>query len=291
MERLLEVPIQRPVAEGPAAPRPGAPADAPKTAPYAAFGIAVDDSKDTIWVTNTAQNTVAVYKQDDLSLVKQFPAELLYHPREVVVDSATGRAYISGSATNEVMAIDTATLEVIDTITIRTSLRGGDFTTMGLALDVKGGRVFAVSRTSDEVAVIDDATLKVVKVYAVAGAKNATSVAFDPATDRLFVASQDSDNLVILNATSGEVLHTTDTGAGAVAVAVDSASGTAFVSNRVAGTLTAVDKDGKVVANIDNGSFPNHVIAPGNGSVYATNKSMGDKDEKGDRLTRLIVAK
>src|SRR3546814_12683168 len=38
----------------------------------AVYGVAVDDAAGTVWVTNTRANTVAVYKQSDLSLVKQF---------------------------------------------------------------------------------------------------------------------------------------------------------------------------------------------------------------------------
>ena len=51
----------------------------------------------------------------------------------------------------------------------------------------------------------------------------------------MFVASQDTDNLLILDAGSGEVLHDVEVGAGALNVAFEPESRTAFVSNRGAG--------------------------------------------------------
>src|SRR5690606_26199198 len=48
---------------------------------YAVYGVAVDDENGNVWVTNTRQNTVAAYKQDDLSLVKQFEPGAVTHAR------------------------------------------------------------------------------------------------------------------------------------------------------------------------------------------------------------------
>ena len=42
-----------------------------------------------------------------------------------------------------------------------------------------------------------------------------------------------------------------------------------------------------LVANLDNGSLPNHVAHDGKGQVYAVNKSRGTDDAQGDRITRI----
>src|SRR5690606_21637487 len=39
----------------------------------AVYGLTVDDARSQIWTTNTRSGSVAVYRQSDLSLVKQFP--------------------------------------------------------------------------------------------------------------------------------------------------------------------------------------------------------------------------
>lgn len=263
-----------------------APGEEPGPQPFAVFGLGVDDVKGTVWVTNTAHNTVAVYNQSDLSLVKQFPAGEVYHSRDVIVDGARGRAYVSASATNGVHVFDTATLEKLAVIEIASGKRGGEFSLMSLALDTAGGRLFAVSRLSNELAVIDLGDNSVTQVIALPGAKNASGVAYDPDNGRVLVASQDSDNLLILDLASGAVLHDVTTGAGALNVVIDPVSKLAFVPNRVAGTVTVVSGDGKIVANLDNGTYANHVHADGKGNVFAVNKSAGPDDARGDLVTR-----
>src|SRR5690606_16849806 len=117
---------------------------------YAVYGVGVDDSKDTVWVTNTRQNTVAVYNQSDLSLVKQFEPDAVNHARDVVIDEEHNRAYVSAVFTPTVVVIDTETLEVIKTIEIASGKRGGTFSTPSLALDEESHRLFTVSLSTDE---------------------------------------------------------------------------------------------------------------------------------------------
>lgn len=271
------------------APAPGMPQpEGPQ--PAAVFGIAADDTKGTLWTTNTRHDSVAVYRQDDLSLVRQFPAGEVYHSRDVVVDAERGRAYVSASATGGIHVFDTATLEKIAVIQIASGQRGGEFSVMSLALDAAGGRLFTVSRTSNELAVIDLDSNDVARVLPVPGAKNASGVAFDADTGRVFVAAQDSDNLVILDLDSGEVLHDVPVGAGALNVAFEPVGRLAYVSNRGAGTVAVVSPDGEIVANLANGSYPNHVHADGRGNLYAVNKSLGEDDAAGDQVTLIRKA-
>ncbi|RMC35226.1 YncE family protein [Paracoccus siganidrum] len=270
-------------------PPPGAPQpEGPE--PVAVFGIAVDDRQGTVWATNTFHNTVAVYRQGDLSLVRQFPPGEVYHSRDVVVDGERGRAYVSASATNGIHVFDTAALEKRAVIEIDSAQRGGDFSVMSLALDPEGGRLFVVSRTSNELAVIDLDSNEVARVLPVPGAKNASGVAYDAETGRAFVASQDSDNLVILDLDSGEVLHDVAVGAGALNVAFEPVERLAYVSNRGAGTVTVVSPEGEIVANLANGSYPNHVHADGRGNLYAVNKSLAEDDAAGDHVTLIRKA-
>src|SRR5690606_7859651 len=100
---------------------------------------------------------------------------------------------------------------------------------------------------------------------------------------------QGSDNLLIVDAASGNVLHDVYVGAGALNVAFDAQSGLAYVPNRTAGTVTVVDGDGNIVANLEGGTFPNHVTTDGEGHVYAVNKSRGEDDPQGDHIRRIQV--
>ena len=103
------------------------------------------------------------------------------------------------------------------------------------------------------------------------------------------MASQASDNLLIVSEETGEVLHDVTVGAGALSVAFEPVSRRAFVANRGAGTITVVNTDGEIVANLEAGSYPNHVRADGKGNVWAVNKSQGQDDPNGDRIWRITA--
>ncbi|VDS08680.1 hypothetical protein PARHAE_01864 [Paracoccus haematequi] len=256
---------------------------------FAVYGVAVDDANGTVWVTNTRQNTVAVYRQDDLSLVKQFEPGAATHGRDVVIDEANGRAYVSTSLTPEILVFDTKTLEPLDPITVQSAIRGEDFGTMALDLDAQSGKLVTVSLNTPEAAVIDLKSGEV-KVIPAKGAQGASGAAYDAQDGLIFVASQQTDNLLILKADTGEVLHDVEVGAGPLNVTFEPVSRRAFVANRGSGTITVVDTQGQIVANLDAGSFPNQLRADGKGNVYAVNKSRGENDEAGDRVWRIHAA-
>ncbi|WBU63024.1 Vgb family protein [Paracoccus aerodenitrificans] len=242
---------------------------------FAVYGVGVDDKNGNIWVSNTRQNTIAVYKASDLSLVKQFEPGLVEHSRDAVFDEANNRAYVSATFTNEIKVYNSETLEELDPIVIEPVGRGAEFSVMSLDIDAEGGKLVTVSLASPQAAVVDLASGEV-KVFPLPGAGSASGAAYDPQDNLLFVASQQTDNLLILNAETGEVLHDVEVGAGALNVAFEPESRLAFVSNRGSGTITVVNTDGEVVANLEGGYQPNQLRADGRGNVYAVNKSNGE---------------
>ena len=157
---------------------------------------------------------------------------------------------------------------------------------MSLDVDPESGTLVTVSMTTDELAVVDLDSGEV-EVHPLPGAVRASGVAYDPQEGLVFVASQDTDNLLIVKAETGEVLHDVDTGAGALNVTFEPVNRLAFVANRGAGTITAVNTEGEVVANIDAGTYPNQLRADGKGNVWAVNKSRGENDDAGDRIWKL----
>src|SRR5690606_26408343 len=149
-----------------------------------------------------------------------------------------------------------------------------------LALDAEGGKLFSVNLAAPEAVVIDTASDTVEKVLPLGHAVGAIGVAWDGGARRLLVVAQGSDNLLVVDPASGKVEHDVAVGAGPLNVAVDPASGLAYVSNRASGTIAVVDRDGRLVANLDGGTYPNHVHADGSGAVFAVNKSRGEDDPK-----------
>ncbi|MCC2595443.1 ATP-binding protein [Pusillimonas sp. MFBS29] len=254
----------------------------------AVYGVAVDDVQGTVWVTNTRADTIAVYKQSDLSLIKQFDRGVAPHARDVVVDGKHHRAYVSAFGVSEILVFDTQKLEQLDSIAIKSGTRE-DFSPLSVELDLKNNKLYTVSLTTNEAAVIDLAKQETVKVYALPGAKGASGVTVAPEAQVLFVASQGSDNVLLVDLNNGNVLHTVSVGAGPLNAVWDAKSKLAYVVSRAAGSIAVIDLDGKLIANLDAGSLPNHLSTDGKGHVFAINKARGKEDETRDRITRISV--
>lgn len=286
----LEIIARATPAPAPApAPRPGQP---PREGGlYAVYGVGVDDANGNVWVTNTRQDTVAVYKQSDLSLVKQYPVGAVPHSRDVQVDGQRGRVYVSATGADYIAVFDAKTLEQLPSIEISSSKRGEDFVPASIDLDVAGGKLYTTGLRTGEVAVVDLASGKVDNVFALPNARSAIGVAFNPVAKRVLVVSQGSDNLLIVDPATGKVEHDVYVGAGALNVSYNQPQRLAYVSNRGAGTVTVVNDDGEIVANLDGGTYPNHVANGPDGVMFAINKSRGEDDAEGDRITRIVKKK
>jgi len=258
---------------------------------YAVYGVGVDDSKDTVWVTNTRQNTVSVYKQSDLSLIKQFAPGTVPHARDIAVDQKLGKVYSTAVGSTELVVIDTNTLEVAKPVTLQSKVRGEDFSAGSLSLNADAHKLYVVSLSTNEVAVINTQTDQVENVFAVPGATGAIGVSHDPQTGRIFVASQGSDNLVVLDGTTGAVIADTPVGAGALNVVFDPVKRLAYVANRGAGTITVTDPDGRIVANLGPSPLANHVSLGKNGVIYAVDKSAGVNGVETDEIQRIAPRK
>lgn len=253
---------------------------------YAVYGVGVDDRNETVWVTNTRQNTVAVYNQKDLSLVKQLPPGLVPSGRDVVVDSDAGKVYVSSTGTGSIYVLDVNKQELLAEIAIKSKVPRGAFKSMSLAFDAKNKKLYTVSLTSPEVASINTSTGEVEAVYNLPGLLGGSGVAVDAQGKRLFVVGSQSDSLWILNAENGQVLHHVAVGAGPLNVAYNAQDGLAYVANRGSGTVAAVSKEGKMVANLSIGPNVNHISIDQKGHVFITNKAQGE-DPRSDQVTRL----
>src|SRR5690606_11712220 len=132
-------------------------------------------------------------------LVKQFEHGVAPHARDVAIDSEHHRAYVSAFGEGGIIVFDTQKLELLDPIAIKSNVRGQDFKPMSLSLDAENSKLYTVSLSSNEAAAIDLAKQQVEQVYALPGAKSASGVAIAPEADVLFVASQGSDNVLLLD--------------------------------------------------------------------------------------------
>lgn len=274
-----------------AAPPRQLPANAPAGAStdggvFAVYGVGVDDRNDTVWVTQSRQNTVAVYRQSDLALIRQFEPGTVNHARDIVVDQEDGKVYASATFVPEIVVFNTATNEVAGRITIASTVRGETFSAASVSYDREARRLYVASNSTNEVAIIDTRTDTVEKVYRVPGARSVIGVSHDPVTDRIYVAAQGTDNLVVLNGADGSVIADTPVGAGALNVVFEPIQRRVYVSNFGAGTVTVLDPDGKIVANLPAPPVANHVSTDGRGNVYVAVKAgwTGDGNDTVQRI-------
>jgi DNA-binding beta-propeller fold protein YncE len=282
-----EAPAPAAGARGPGGPGGGDAAADTRPPVYGVYGIGLDETNDTVWVTNTRQNTVAVFNQSDLSLVKQFPDGTVQHSRDVQVDGELGRAFASAGVTPNVEVFDTATLEKIATITIPSNVRGEQFGAMSLSLDRRMHRLYVAGLPTSEVAVIDTRTNEVLNVFAVPGAEGVIGVSHDPVTNRIYVSAQVSDSVFILDGESGDLIRQVPVGAGTHNVAVDPEARRVYAESRIAGTITVLDMDGNILANLGGMPRVNHIEIAGNGVIYAVDKSVGVTQAETDVLYRI----
>lgn len=121
---------------------------------FAVYGVGVDDANGNVWVTNTREDTVAVYRQSDLSLVRQFEVDAVPHARDVVVDGTHGRVFASATGENHLSVFDAKTLEQLEPITLESGVDEGTFVPMSLVLDEQSGKLFTVSMRTDRKSVV-----------------------------------------------------------------------------------------------------------------------------------------
>lgn len=253
---------------------------------YAVYGVAADDVNNAVWVTNTRQNTVAVYSQDDLSLIKQFDIDSTGHSRDVVIDESTGLAYVSSPRT----AGGHIDIYDIEKGKIGTIELGEDFgSTMSLDLNQETGELFTVSLENAKAAKVDLRNDNAAKIFDVPGLDTGSGVAFVPQTRELWVVGQNSTKAFIVNVDSGEVSNDVIIGAGALNAEYEPVSQTVFVVNRVDGTVTVYGANShKLLGQLadEPGGLVNHLEADGKGNVFSVNKK---SDGEGDNATNRLV--
>lgn len=233
------------------------------------YGVAVDDANGYVRVSNTRQNTVAVYKQSDLSLVKQYPANTVTHARaiRVIGDSV----YVTEAARGKGGGIKVFNAKKLDAAPTTIDLPEGAVP-MDFDVDSVSGRLFTVDLKLNKAYVIDTKNSNQVTSYDLPGANGASGVAYDPANNRLFVASQSSNNAVVLDLSSGKVIADIPTGSQALGAVYS--NGYVYVGNRTAGTVSVINASSlKVEAILPAGTNPNHLSVNPDGSVNVLDKA------------------
>ncbi len=241
--------------------------------PEPAFGLSVNDKTGTLYTTNTRSGSIFAIDLKAGSVVKQMAHGEKAHVRQVLVDEAANRVFVSvpgmRGAQSAVWVIDGAKNEIVQVIT-----EGLGEAMSGLTLDAASNRLFGVRIQSNDVVEIDLASGTAKRSFP-CGGEAPINAAYDAAGKRIFVVNQKSGTLTVLDAASGQLVKSIETGAGALGVTLHPTNGTILVANRGEGTVSVVDGAKlEVLASLATGSHPNTIaVDRKTGAAYVTNKA------------------
>ena len=235
------------------------------------FGLGINNKTKTLYGTQTRDGSLAVIDLASGKVVAKLARGEKAHVREVAVDEAADRAYVTvlgmRDTPSSVWIVDGAKKEIVGSID---DIPGG---IAGISLDARNNRLFLSALQANEVVVVDLATRKVTNRFP-SGGEGAINLVYDPSGDQVFVAHQGSGEVVALDAKDGKVIKKIPTGAGALSLAIDPTRSILYVTNRQAGFTSLVDtKTLEPVANVVTGSMPQTVtVDAATGNAYVSNK-------------------
>ena len=256
-----------------------------------AYGVTVDDVDGTVWVTNTIDNSVAVYDQQTLKPiwtnegVKKDDPNWIEHPRSVLVDHESGKAFVTGRFF--VSAIDLKTKQV-EKIQLEGAPDGGTrYVSMNLFLD--GGKLYVPERTGGKLFVVDTKTFKVEKTIQTQGEDSTvevrpSDVAVDHSLNEIYVSSQGvkgvNSGISVYDLTTGDFKKFVKFGTQALALEHDEDRDLVYVTDFGAGKVAVFDgRADEVIGEVEmNGAAANDVTLLKDGSVLVLDKK--DRDEK-----------
>ncbi|MYR46489.1 YncE family protein [Streptomyces sp. SID5910] len=244
----------------------------------AVYGVAVDDEHNTVWTTNTRNNTVSVYSQRTGKHLVSLPN--VAHAREIVVDERHDTVWASGFGDGTLVAFDSKSLKEKSRVTV-----DGAAPT-GLAVNERTGTVYAADLNNDRLIEVRRGSSAPRLLPAGDGP---ISVSLSGNGRTAYTADQTSGTLSVIDLAKGVVTKSVATGAGALSVATDERSGDVLVVNRTDADVTRVDpRKGRVEETFATGANPNHVEIA-DGVAYVVDKSGAGAAE--DTLTRIRLAR
>lgn len=272
-----------------------------------AFGLVLDDANHRLYIGNTVDTSVTVVDTNTHKVVgivqlmekkvgKDGKAAYTHDLRELVVDGAANRLYVTGhSGDGSVLfVVDTQSLKVVNTIPGL-----GNAKAPGLALDAKGKRVYTSNLLAEVVTVGTDSG-KVEQRFKVS-AEQPMNIALEPSGKRLYVTDQGSEmirkyqasssgftsthpgqRVLVLDRTTGKELASIPTDAGPLGILLDAKRKRLYVTNREAGTVTSYNSDTyKPLKTYSLPTHPNSLALDAKKNVLYVTVKNGDNEAKG----------
>ena len=255
------------------------------------YGIIVDDENGTVWVTNTTDNSLSVFDQETMEQIwtshgmTQSNPNWIEHPRSVLVDQESGKAFVTGRF--YVSAIDMETFEV-SKIQLQGAPDGGTrYIGMNMAID--GDKLYVPERTSGKLFVVNTKTFKTERVIQTQGEDSSvevrpSDVTVDRSQKEIYVSSQGvkgvNSGISVYDLETGAFKKFVKYGTQALALDHDEERDLVYVTDFGSGKVAVFDgRADEVIGEVAmNGEGANDLVVLKDGSVVALDKK--DRDEK-----------
>ncbi|MDO4909357.1 MAG: hypothetical protein Q3962_05860 [Corynebacterium sp.] len=245
---------------------------------YNVFGIGLDQSTGDVWVTNSRNNTLAVYDKD-LNLKKQWAANITTGSRDVAFDSKNGIAWVSSPTAGKIWGFKADSDNPV--VTLDSTNFGTGFGPMSLSLDGTNNALYTVSLNTKAAARIDlsNPTNPTVSTYDLSSLSDAefktgAGAAINPDKNLLYVTSQAGNSVIAIDTTSGQIANKINIGDGGLNAVYNAPKKQLYVTSRAGSNLTVIDTEtNNILANLNMGLNANHASVDTNGDVLVVNKA------------------
>ena len=201
-----------------------------------AHGVALVPDKNLGFSTNGRAGTVTAFDLKTLAVKQDIKAG--QNPDAILYDPYSKQVIVMNGRSKEVMVIDPDSLKVVATIPLGGKLE---------AATTEPGHLYVNVEDLSEIASIDSKTWKEDHRWKLTGCEEPSGMGIDEKQHRLFSVC-DNKKMVVVDAASGQILATLDTGEGTDGGGFDPGLGYAFASNGRDATLTVVkEENGKYV--------------------------------------------
>jgi YVTN family beta-propeller protein len=202
-----------------------------------AHGAAVIPEKNLGFSTNGRAGTVTVFDLKTLQPKQEIKAG--ENPDAITYDRYSKKVIVMNGRSKDVMVIDPDALKVVAIVPLGGKLEAATSDSTHIYVNVED---------TGEIASVDSKTWKADHRWKLTGCEEPSGMGIDEKKHLLFSVCGNK-KMVVVDATSGQILGTLDTGAGTDGGGFDPGLGYAFASNGGDGTLTVVKagNDGKYV--------------------------------------------
>lgn len=253
----------------------------------AVYGVAVDDATNTVWVTATRENAVAVYSQANGEHLATIDG--VAHSRDVVVDSERGYAYVSEAEFGGGIAkIDTSTYELVETIPLKAETQP---MSLELVSDEDTSLLYTTDLASGDVFTIDNLAKSWTSFSTGKSGASASGISVDPERQRAYIANQGTSDVTVVDLATESVIREVAGPEGTLNTAYDTENDLAYATVFWGNTLNVIDgASGENIANLPVGIHPNDVTVA-DGAAYVTGRAASyGGDGSRDKIWKITVS-